>query len=298
MSEPDPAPDPNGWVAVVGSANVDLIARVSRHPRPGHTVLATGFSQHLGGKGLNQAVAARRAGASVSFSGAVGSDHHGHTIRQFLEAEQVDVTGLRELAGPSGLALITVDDGAENSIVVVPGANLEVRDPLVPAGASVVVGQLEVPLTAVEAAFEEARDLGAITILNPAPMAVEPDQILALADLVDVLVPNEHEMRALGSPERLLAAGVGAVVVTRGAAGVEIHADGHTRSIPAFAVSPVDTTGAGDAFCGVMAARLAGGDPLVEAVRWGAAAGALATTVRGADPPDERAIRALMSSAG
>jgi ribokinase len=272
-------------VVVVGSANLDLVATTRRLPGPGETVLGSDFAQHPGGKGLNQAVAAARAGASVAFVAAVGDDDAGLTLRSIAEQDGIDVSAVVVAAGvATGRALITVDERGENSIVVIPGANSTASVSSLPS-ATVVLAQLEVPVETVVAAFTAARAAGSRTVLNPAPVPNEglPAELLALCDVV---VPNEHELELLGGIDRLLAGGVGAVVVTRGASGVTVTeaTDAVTWSIAAFDVEPVDTTGAGDAFCGTLACRLATGADLHSAVRSAAAAGALATTVPGAVP--------------
>jgi len=283
---------------VVGSANLDLVARTLRLPGPGETVLGSDFAQHPGGKGLNQAVAAARAGVTVAFLGAVGDDDAGRTLRTVAANEGIDMSGLRVADGvATGRAVITVDDSGENSIVVIPGANARVHVDVLPA-ATVVLAQLEVPVATVIAAFAAARSAGSRTMLNPAPVPVDglSDELLSLCD---ILVPNEHEVELLGGVDRLLASGVGAVVVTQGAAGVTVtEVPGATTwSVEAFEVDPVDTTGAGDAFCGALAARLAGGDDLRPAVRYAAAGGALATTSAGAVPslPHAADIERLLS---
>jgi ribokinase len=287
-------------VCVVGSANLDLVARAPRLPGPGETVLGTDYAEHPGGKGLNQAVAAARSGAATAFVGAVGSDHAGIRLRDVAAAEGIDVSSLATADVPTGRALIGVDDRAENSIIVVPGANGSVTAEQVAAStptARVVLVQLEVPVEAVRAALTAGRAAGARTVLNPAPAAHLPAELLALCDVV---VPNEHELELVGGSDALLAAGVGAVVVTLGARGVRVvTADGVT-DVAAFPVTPVDTTGAGDSFCGALSARLAAGDALLDAVRYASAAGALATTVEGAVPslPRADAVRALISAAG
>ena len=292
-------------VVVVGSANLDLVATTPRLPGPGETVLGSHFAQHPGGKGLNQAVAASRSGAAVAMIGALGDDDAGRTLLAVAECERIDVSQVAIVAGtPTGRAVITVDARAENSIVVIPGANELAHVDQLPAAigpATVVLAQLEVPIATVTAAFALARAAGIRTMLNPAPAPLGslPDELLELCDLV---IPNEHEVELLGGVERLLTSGVGAVVVTRGAAGVTVTErsddtpDRVVWSVDAFAVDPIDTTGAGDAFCGALAARLAAGDDLRDGVRYASAAGALATTVHGAVPsiPTTEAIRHVL----
>jgi ribokinase len=284
-------------VVVVGSANLDVVATTARLPVPGETVLGGSYAEHPGGKGLNQAVAAARAGAAVAFVGAVGADDAGRTLLGVLDAEVIDRSAvLVSSTRPTGRAVIVVDDGGENTIVVVPGANAEVVDADV-GQARVLLVQLEIPLTTVAAALRRARLSGAMTILNPAPAVALDRESLGL---VDVIVPNEHEAASLGGVEGLLAGGVGAVVTTRGSDGVEVATVHGRARVPAFDVASVDATGAGDAFCGVLAARLAAGDSLDAAVRVAAAAGALATTVAGAVPsmPEIAAIERLINAEG
>jgi ribokinase len=272
-------------VAVIGSVNLDLVATTARLPGPGETVSGSAYAEHAGGKGLNQAVAAARTGAVVVMVGAVGDDDAGRRLRSLAENEGIDVGAVAVVSGsPTGRALITVDADAENSIVVIPGANSSVRAGSLPH-ARVVIAQLEIPLDEVIAALRSARAGGARTMLNPAPAQPLPDELL---EVCDIIVPNEHELELIGGVESLLGRGVGAVVMTMGAAGARVTVRTGTstteRHQPAFQVTPVDTTGAGDAFCGSLAARLAAGDGLESAVRYAAAAGALATTVEGAVP--------------
>ena len=295
MSEPAPAETFD--VVVLGSLNLDLVVRTSRLPGPGETVSGFDYQEFPGGKGLNQAVAAARAGASVAFVGAVGDDDAGRRLREVVRDEGIDERWLLTQADvPTGRALIAVDDHAENSIVVVPGANGHVQWPGVaaPVG-TVLLAQLEVPLDAVDAAFTAATSIGSITILNPAPAAALADSTIGALSLI---VPNEHEAAALGGVGRLLDSGVDTVVTTLGARGARIDTSSRSSTQSPFPVVPIDTTGAGDAFCGNLAARLAAGDDLLVGVRWASAAGALATTIAGAVPslPRRDTVRALLDA--
>jgi ribokinase len=276
-------------VVVVGSANMDLVARVVRLPHPGETVSAHDYFEACGGKGANQAIAAARAGARTAFIGAVGSDAAGDTLRAAFKNDAVDTSMLATVSEPTGRALIGVSDDAENLIIVVPGANhalsidhIDAAAALL-ANAKVVLVQLEVRLAVVQRAVDLAGS-DTIVVLNPAPANELPDDVLRH---VDVITPNEHEAALLGGAAALVARGVPNVVVTQGARGaLLVTRDGETRIEP-FLVTPVDTTGAGDAFCGVLSARLAvagglAGLPL--ALRAAAVAGALATQTAGAVP--------------
>ena len=296
--EPKPA-----RVMVVGSANVDLVARTERLPGPGETVLGTEFFEAPGGKGLNQAVAAARSGAPVSLLAMIGPDAAGDLVRRVLAEDGIDDACLELGTAPTGRALIGVSSSGENSIIVVPGANAalalrHVTTHGVSIGAaSVVLAQLEVPVDVVAAAFQAARHSGATTVLNPAPAQPLARELL---QLVDICIPNEHEVELLGGVGALRSAGVSAVVVTLGAEGALLVDDDGEHRIPAFAVTPVDTTGAGDTFCGSFAARLALGDDLRSALRWASAAAALSTTRPGAVPsvPHVAEIEALLAAQG
>lgn len=282
---------------VVGSLNYDHVVTVDRLPERGQTVSGRGYISVPGGKGLNQAVTASRLGAQVSMIGCLGDDPAGALLREVLTREGVQAATVRTVAGrPSGTALITVERGGANTIVVAAGANGELGGQDVGAArplfgpASVVLAQMEVPWPAVEAALRLARTVGARTVLNPSPAPGPlPGPLLAL---VDVLVPNETEALAMTgcsapgeAARRLLTEGCGAAVVTLGERGALLAEPGRSPlSVPAYPVPALDTTAAGDAFCGTLAASLAAGGSLLEAVRRGCAAGAVATTVMGALP--------------
>ncbi|WP_448060859.1 ribokinase [Cellulomonas hominis] len=284
----------SGRVVVVGSANVDTAVRVARIPGPGETVLARSLVRSGGGKGANQAVGAARAGgARTSFIGCLGDDADGALLRELLARDGVEADLVRSTdEAATGVALISVDDDGENSIVVAAGANgtlhgLDAEQRARVAAADVVLAQLEVPVAAVLAAGL-ARRPGALLVLNAAPSAPLPPELWAE---VDVLVVNEHEAADLagtGTGEvaaatRTLLGQVPCIVVTLGSAGAVLaRRDRADVRLPAPRTSAVDTTGAGDTFCGVLAAALATGADLVEAVRLASAAGSLAVERPGA----------------
>ncbi|MFD6140210.1 ribokinase [Promicromonospora sp. NPDC060271] len=287
-------------VVVVGSVNADLLTRVAVHPAPGETVLGRSMSVLAGGKGANQAVAAARLGAEVAFVGAVGDDSFAGPATAGLRAAGVDLAALATVPGPTGIALVTVSADGENSIVVVPGANAAVDTGTVSAhaatvaGADVVVLQGEIPRAATETAVRLARGR---VVLNLAPVIELSADVIRRAD---PLVVNEHEARLalslVGDPDvpdddhaaaarALTEAGVASVVITLGSAGAVVatrSGDGEVAAVPAPKVGAVDTTGAGDAFVGALAARLAAGDELLDAARLAARVGAYAVTGIGA----------------
>ncbi|MCZ7414392.1 MULTISPECIES: ribokinase [unclassified Streptomyces] len=301
MTAPGPAADTPGTgldVLVIGSANADLVTVVERHPTPGETVLGSDLALHPGGKGANQAVAAARLGARAGLLARVGDDAHGRLLADSLAASGVATGTLLTGGAPTGVALITVGPGGDNTIVVSPGANGHLTPADVAAaqdavGAAAVVSlQLEIPLETVAAAVYTAAAAGTRVVLNPSPPAALPPDVLALCD---PLVVNEHEARLLlagtgaadgGTPAdwaaALLRHGPRSVVVTLGAAGALARGPEGTALVPAPRVEAVDSTGAGDAFTGALAWRLARGDGLATAVRFAVRAGAASVAQPGA----------------
>lgn len=297
-------------IVVVGSANVDMVVQVRSLPRPGETVLARSYHDFPGGKGANQAMAAARLGRGVAFVGRIGTDGGGDLVRAALVDEGIDVSCLAAVEDePTGRAIVLVDVDAENSIVVVGGANAAMRPEHVAAAekaiarARVVVAQLEVPVDVVRAAAALSQG---VFVLNPAP-AQQLDA--ALLALVDVLVVNEGEFEALAGrpvstdpdvlPELVRAASLPAsVVVTVGGDGAVVCADGVVTAVPAPEVDVVDTTGAGDTFVGALADALSRELPLVDAVRWAVCAASLSTGALGATTgmPRREQVEALVAT--
>ncbi len=295
---PAPAGDGvSGALAVVGSANLDIVVGVGRHPRLGETVIGGDRAEVPGGKGANQAVAAARLGAPTSFVGCVGDDAPGATLRRAIAGDGVDVEALETVEGvPSGVALIVVGEDGENTIVVSPGANARLSPDHVAAAGARVTGaagllvQLEVPLETVAAAVGAARGL---VVCNPAPATTLPTSVL---ERVDVLVPNRTELAVLAGVEEQPVTtgevtelvrgltGPAAVVVTLGADGCLVVDGDDVAHLPAMRVDAVDATAAGDAFCAALTVRLLAGDPLLEAAAYANVAAGLATTRRGAQP--------------
>ena len=286
-------------ITVVGSINVDLISQVRRHPQPGETLHGTGGQMLPGGKGANQAVAAAKLGGDVRMIGAVGTDAQAEVGLAGLRAAGVDLTGVREIEVPTGLAIVTVAEDGENTIVVIAGANDSVDAAQITAAkdviatSSIVVCQGEIPREGIEAlpALVTGRFLH-----NPAPvMELDPEALRAS----DPLVVNEHEAALVlaqldpdaevpEAPEQIVGAlreaGIASVVLTLGARGSLVaDADG-THRIPAAPVTAVDTTGAGDAFIGALAVGLARGETLPDAARLASRVGAFAATGQGAQP--------------
>lgn len=283
-------------IVVVGSLNMDMVVRMKLHPVPGETVLGSDYETHHGGKGANQAVAAARMGAKVRMVGRVGTDEFGKRLRQGLLREGINVHAVVPMNVPTGVAFIAVNEATQNTIIVSPGANSKLRpDNLAPSefeGANAVVMQLEIPLDTVKKAAQMGREAGAKIIVNAAPAQKLSEKFLSL---IDILVVNESEACTLAGctvdgPNNALDAAKAlqlycpTVIVTlgeQGAVWVTPEGEGHQS---AFSVDEVDSTGAGDAFIGAMATAVCEGQDIATAVRWGCAAGSLATSRAGAQP--------------
>jgi len=288
-------------VVVVGSLNMDLVARAERLPRAGETLAGESFFTVPGGKGANQAVAAARLGAGVAMVGSVGDDAYGEQLRKALEVENIDCQAVNVCPGvSSGVALITVDAASQNCIVIIPGGNglltpaaVQHFDGLLQA-AELIICQLEVPADTVAWTLARARELGKTVILNPAPATGPlPPEWFAH---IDYLIPNESEAEALtGEPvndqasarraaERLLQLGAGKVIITLGAQGALFVSRDGSQHFPAPQVKALDTTAAGDTFVGGFAAALVRGLEEGEAIIFGQRAAALSVTRAGAQP--------------
>lgn len=285
-------------IAVVGSINMDLVTYTARAPRAGETVLGSGFRTAYGGKGANQAVAAARLGGAVVMIGCVGDDGFGTEMRRALEREGVDVSGVRTVPGPSGVAAITVEESGQNRIVVVPGANgrldrLTAEDRQRITRSRFLLLQLESPLPVVIEAARTARAAGVTVMLTPAPAQPLPEELRAA---VDWFIPNETELQLLtalptGSREeveaaaRRLGGGRAHVVVTLGARGcLYVPPAGEALAVPALPVQAVDTTAAGDTFTGALAVALGEGRPVEDALHFATRAAGIAVTRHGAQP--------------
>ena len=303
-------------IVVIGSSNTDMILKVEHIPKPGETVIGGTFSTAAGGKGANQAVAAARAGADVTFVARVGTDMFGIQAIEGFVKDNINVNHvLKDTDQPSGVALIFVDDKGENSIAVASGANgklspadiYAVREAI--AEADVVVMQLETPLDTISEAVAIADQAGVKVILNPAPAQPLDEEILSK---VSVLTPNETEAEMLTgitvkgdadvrkSAEVLRKKGIGTVAITLGPRGVFVNGGGLNELVPGFEVETVDSTAAGDVFNGALAVALAEGKSLNDAVRFANAAGAISVTKLGAQPsaPTRQEIVAFLEGHG
>jgi ribokinase len=302
---------PRSGVTILGSANMDTVFVVDRVPSPGETLLAESAALYAGGKGLNQAVAAARAGAAASFIAGLGGDAHGDALTGVMATDGIDRSRVRRVEEPTGQAFILVDGNGENSIIVAAGANgtvaaLTEPDRRTIAEASVLLMQLEVPLGVVIEAAVYARSVGTTVMLNAAPAQPLPS---ALLESLDYLIVNEHEacliaQALLGTPVDLdsaslaLAAVVARVVVTLGSSGSALYDGGvEVARIPAPKVTSVDTTGAGDTFCGALAAAIDDDREFAAAAEFATVAAALSVQGLGAVPsiPHRAAIDAAFA---
>ena len=296
-------------ILVVGSINMDLVVRVPHSPEPGETVLGGDFETFPGGKGANQAVAAARMGGEVTMVGRVGQDDFGNTLIKTLVDNQIRTTYvIKDSNAATGIAMIAVAADGENSIVVASGANYEVsvedvnnaRDLM--RETDILLVQLECPLETVSAAIDLAAAYDVPVVLNPAPAQTLTATLLSK---VAYLTPNQAELRMLTDEddidkaiEKILSWDVKNLIVTLGANGVRIITEEMDRHLPAYEITAVDTTAAGDAFNGALSVALAEDSPLLEAVQYGIAAGALAATKRGAQPslPTREAVESFLDS--
>lgn len=298
-------------ILVVGSLNMDLVVQLETHPNPGDTVLGSDAQTFPGGKGANQAAAAAKVGGQVKMLGRVGTDGYGEELRTALAKVGVNTDLVESVEGSSGLALITVDEAGQNIIVVSPGANRQLSPNDIEErhfeGVKLVLMQLEIPLETVTKVARLAHEQNIPVALNAAPAQELSKELL---QNLSYLIVNEGEAAFLSRQLRssksadsdeldvapLLEAGVGAVIVTLGGEGVTWQSDGEKVTIKAHSVEVVDTTAAGDAFCGALAVRLAEDVTLEEAIAFANAAGALATTKAGAQPslPERGEIERLL----
>lgn len=282
-------------IVVLGSLNMDLVVRTPRLPQPGETLIGGPFQTFPGGKGANQAVAIARLGVPVVMIGRVGKDAFGTTLLAAARQDGVDSRGIsQDENAATGVALITVENGGQNTIIVAPGANHRLTPEIVEQhksiiqDASLLVMQLEVPLETVCVAARIARAAGVRVLLNPSPFQMPPPGLLRD---VSVLILNETELGLLArglelsqASQRLVEQGAEAVVVTLGAQGAYLQTGESESTLPAFPVEAVDAVAAGDAFIGAFAVALAEGKSMFDAACWGNAAGALAVTRQGAQP--------------
>ncbi len=292
-----------GRVIVLGSLNMDIVAGVETHPQVGETITGNSVAYFAGGKGLNQAIAARRASVDVEMIGCVGNDSNGKTLVGFLDDNAVATKHISQVDSPTGTAVIVVDKEGENSIVVIPGANAKVTQSQINDFQfqidDVLVSQFEVPISTIEAGFELAKQSGAKTILNPSPFQEIPKSLL---DNTDFLVVNEIELAQAtdssiendvdeetfeNSAMKIYETGFnGCVITTLGSKGCFYKAGKNDRTdfVSAYKVDAVDTTGAGDCFTGNLASRISENNSLENAIQFAIAASALCVTKNGAGP--------------
>jgi ribokinase len=301
-------------VLVVGSLNIDIVTYLERMPLPGETVLGDRLEIFSGGKGLNQAVAAARSGGEVTMVGVLGNDANSTTLREVLIKEKINHDHVKEISGFCGTAVIEVDKKGQNRIIVISGANAELKAESVTdellnsiSDKKILLAQLESPVSELESIFKSAKARGFYNILNPAPATKLSKEFLSVTDL---LVPNQFEAEFLtgikvvdvestaAAGKMLIDQGVNSVLITRGEEGAVLIVTDSKSVFKAFKVSPVDTTAAGDAFCGALAVAISEGVDLDSAIRFACAAGALSVQSVGATPslPTREQISLLIQS--
>ena len=301
-------------VLVVGSLNIDIVTYLERMPLPGETVLGDRLEIFSGGKGLNQAVAAARSGGEVTMVGVLGNDANSTTLREVLVKEKINHDHVKEISGFCGTAVIEVDKKGQNRIIVISGANAELKAESVTeellnsiSDKKILLAQLESPISELESIFKSAKARGFYNILNPAPATNLSKEFLSVTDL---LVPNQFEAEfltgikvvdvesAAAAGKMLIDQGVNSVLITRGEEGAILIVTDSKSVFKAFKVSPVDTTAAGDAFCGALAVAISEGVDLDSAIRFACAAGALSVQSVGATPslPTREQISLLIQS--
>jgi len=301
-------------VLVVGSLNIDIVTYLERMPLPGETVLGDRLEIFSGGKGLNQAVAAARSGGEVTMVGVLGNDANSTTLREVLIKEKINHDHVKEISGFCGTAVIEVDKKGQNRIIVISGANAELKAESVTeellnsiSDKKILLAQLESPISELESIFKSAKARGFYNILNPAPATNLSKEFLSVTDL---LVPNQFEAEfltgikvvdvesAAAAGKMLIDQGVNSVLITRGEEGAVLIVTDSKSVFKAFKVSPIDTTAAGDAFCGALAVAISEGVDLDSAIRFACAAGALSVQSVGATPslPTREQISLLIQS--
>jgi len=301
-------------VTVVGSFMYDLVATAPRRPKKGETLIGDSFGMFLGGKGANQAIAASRAGATVSMVGRLGNDLFGDLFLEKFSAEGINTDFvIQDTENGTGVGMPLIDAAGDNSIVIIPQANMALSVENINqaessiADSDLLVLQCEVPMEANQRAAEIAKKNDSLVILNPAPACEIPDVLLSLIDIItpnesetEILtgMPTESDNRTIEAAHFLLSKGIEIVILTLGNRGSLLLTEAIEKRIPAYAVDVVDTTAAGDAFCGALASALSGGKMIEEAVDIANAAGALAVTKLGAEPslPSKEAIDQLLTN--